>query len=192
MSVGLVILIGIVIGTISTFMLGLLFMALTDFREKSFSVPIAIIVGVMMAFIVSISLSNKCQPQASDDTYAKLIAEESAEPKEIRDYRKKLYAEVGADIIRQKKKIRAEVEANAKKMLAEYRERQEKAKLDAEIAKSREKTLSDVNEQIKPCIEYDKKYKAAVAEVILLDDVEMEVKSEGKTLKIDKAGVYKF
>ena len=146
----------------------------------------------MFGFIaVSLVLKTPSKVQ-NDGRYEQILASESQEPKEIREYRKQLYFKVGSGILKKKEEIRNEVEARAKKTLAEYRKRQEEIALKAELAKQREKTLSLVNESIKPRVEYDKKYKTAVAEIILLDDVEMEVKIDGKVQKFREAGVYKF
>ena len=151
-----------------------------------------IVLGTMFGFIAASLVLKTPSKIKNDASYEQILASESQEPKEIREYRKQLYFEVGSKILKKKEEIRNEVEARAKKTLAEYRKRQEEIALKAELAKQREKTLSLVNESIKPRVEYDKKYKTAVAEIILLDDVEMEVKIDGKVQKFREAGVYKF
>ena len=151
-----------------------------------------IVLGTMFGFIAASLVSKTPSKIQNDGRYEQILTSESQEPKEIREYRKQLYFKVGSEILKKKEEIRNEVEARAKKTLAEYRKRQEEIALKAELAKQREKTLSLVNESIKPRVEYDKKYKTAVAEIILLDDVEMEVKIDGKVQKFREAGVYKF
>lgn len=153
---------------------------------------VGIVLGTMFGFIAASLVLKTPSKIQNDASYEQILASESQEPKEIREYRKQLYFEVGSKILKKKEEIRNEVEARAKKTLAEYRKRQEEIALKAELAKQREKTLSLVNESIKPRVEYDKKYKTAVAEIILLDDVEMEVKIDGKVQKFREAGVYKF
>lgn len=151
-----------------------------------------IVLGTMFGFIAASLVLKTPSKIQNDGRYEQILTSESQEPKEIREYRKQLYFKVGSEILKKKEEIRNEVEARAKKTLAEYRKRQEEIALKAELAKQREKTLSLVNESIKPRVEYDKKYKTAVAEIILLDDVEMEVKIDGKVQKFREAGVYKF
>lgn len=185
-----IILICIVVCIISDLIMRLL--KLNKSERLDFRFFVETILGTMLGFIAA-SLVLKTPAKVQDDNrYDQILAAESQEPKEIQEYRKQLYSEVGSEILKKKKQIREEVQARAKKTLAEYRKQQEKIALDAEIVKQREKTLSLVNESIKPQIEHDKKCKAAVAEIILLDDVEMEVKTNGKVQKFQKAGVYKF
>lgn len=153
----------------------------------------AIVVGIMFAFITYGVVSGKAHgPQTAADAYVRLVKAETSEPKEIAEYRKQLYRELGAEILQRKKQIRIEAEENAKKMLAKYREQQTKAKLEAEIAKSRELRLADINEILRESNERAGKSKAALGEIILLDDEPVEVKVRGKTMTFEKHGIYRF
>lgn len=179
------------IGIVSTSLIAYLTMHFLKLDGDSWPF-VGIVLGIMFGFIAASLVLKTPSKIQNDASYEQILASESQEPKEIREYRKQLYFEVGSKILKKKEEIRNEVEARAKKTLAEYRKRQEEIALKAELAKQREKTLSLVNESIKPRVEYDKKYKTAVAEIILLDDVEMEVKIDGKVQKFREAGVYKF
>lgn len=153
----------------------------------------AIVVGIMFAFITYGVVSGKAHgPQTAADAYVRLVKAETSEPKEIAEYRKQLYRELGAEILQRKKQIRIEAEENAKKMLAKYREQQTKAKLETEIAKSRELRLADINEILRESNERAGKSKVALGEIILLDDEPVEVKVRGKTMTFEKHGIYRF
>lgn len=181
----------IVVCIISTSLTACLVMHLLKL-DKDEWLDVGIVLGTVLGIVVASSVLKPPAKPQDDSRYDQILAAESQEPQEIREYRKQLYLEVGSEILKKKKQIREEVQARAKKTLAEYRKQQEKIALDAEIAKQREKILSLVNEQIKPNLEHDKKHKAVVAEIILLSDVELEVKTDGKVQKFRKAGVYKF
>ena len=180
------------IGIISTSLVVYLTMRLLLKLDGDSWLFAGIVLGTMFGFIAASLVLKTPSKIQNDGRYEQILTSESQEPKEIREYRKQLYFKVGSEILKKKEEIRNEVEARAKKTLAEYRKRQEEIALKAELAKQREKTLSLVNESIKPRVEYDKKYKTAVAEIILLDDAEMEVKIDGKVQKFREAGVYKF
>ena len=82
---------------------------------------VGIALGTMFGFIAASLVSKTPSKIQNDASYEQILTSESQEPKEIREYRKQLYFEVGSKILKKKEEIRNEVEARAKKTLAARR-----------------------------------------------------------------------